>query len=155
MEENQSPSLFGLSIDQTAKSHLSEAARWAKFLAIVGFIFIGIIALAGFFAGSVIGTMMGNLPRNEYAGPSAGMLGSFVSVIYVAIALVYFFPCLFLFHFGNKMKQALNANDQDALSSSFQNLKKMLRFLGILTIIGLALVVIEIIFVLVMLGTMR
>jgi hypothetical protein len=35
MEQDQSSSLFGLSIDPAAKSHLSDAARWAKFLAII------------------------------------------------------------------------------------------------------------------------
>jgi hypothetical protein len=38
MEQNQGPSLFGLEIDAAGKSHLSETARWAKFLAIAGMI---------------------------------------------------------------------------------------------------------------------
>ena len=36
------------------------------------------------------------------------------------------------------MKTALLSNDQDVLNSSFQNLKKTLRYIGVLTIIVLS-----------------
>jgi hypothetical protein len=155
MEENQNTSLFGLGIDATAKTHLSEAARWAKFLAIVGFVLIGIMILAGLFMGSIIGTMMRGVGGNEYGGAAGGIMGSFLFIFYILIALVYFFPCLFLFHFANKMKLALASSDQDTLNSSFQNLKKMFRFLGILMIICLALVAIQLLVGLLAVGSMR
>jgi len=84
MEENQNTSLFGLGIDPTAKAHLSEAARWARFLAIVGFVLIGIIVLVGLFAGSLLGTMASGLQRNEL-GSSAGVLGGFFAIIYILL----------------------------------------------------------------------
>jgi uncharacterized membrane protein (DUF485 family) len=59
---------------------------------------------------------------------------------------LYFFPCLFLFRFASKMKHALAANDQAQLNTSFQNLKSLFRFVGILTIIFLAFYAIAIVF---------
>ena len=149
MEENQNPSLFGLSIDPAAKMHLSEAARWARFLSIVGFVIIGLIVLVGIFAGSILGTMMGNAgPANEYGNPrvTGGIMGSFLIVIYILVAALYFFPCLFLYRFATKMRTALAANDQDTLNTSFQNLKKLLRFMGIMTIIVLAFYAMALVF---------
>jgi uncharacterized membrane protein YjgN (DUF898 family) len=148
MEENQNTSLFGLSIDPAAKAHLSEAARWARFLSIVGFVIIGLIVLIGIFAGSILGSMTSGLGGNELgnARVSGGMMGSFFLVIYILVAALYFFPCLFLFRFAAKMKMALASNDQEALNTSFQNLKKLLRFVGILTIIVLAFYAIALVF---------
>lgn len=139
-QPNESLNLFGLSIDPTSKVHLAEAARWARFLSIVGFIMIGLIVVMALFFSSVIAATMGG---GMYGGDpygTSGMatgLGAAVAIIYIIIALVWFFPCLFLFRFSNKMKVALATNEQDSLNLSFQNLKAMLRFMGILTIIGL------------------
>jgi hypothetical protein len=136
MEQDQNTSLFGLNLDQTSKSHLSEAARWAKFLAIVGFIACILIVLAGVFAGSIFekyGDRYEGFGRNSQV--STRDLGAVAAVMYVLVALLYFFPCLFLFNFASKMKTALLSNDQDTLSRSFQNLKKTFRYLGVLTII--------------------
>lgn len=137
MEQNENLSLFGLSIDPTAKSHLGEAARWGKFLAIMGFIFCGLFVVMGLF----FSTMMASLSSysSGYDNGMASGLGTMMAVIYIIIAAVYFFPCLFLFRFASKMKEALLTNEQDALNTSFQNLKSLLKFFGIITIIFLVL----------------
>ena len=44
-------SLFTLEVDGTGKSHLEDAAKWAKFLAVAGFITLGfIVVLTVFFS---------------------------------------------------------------------------------------------------------
>lgn len=140
MDQNQDSSLFGLNIDPAAKGHLAEAARWAKFLAIVGFITCALIVVVGIFAGSLF-----SMYSNKYEGFDQNVkvnttgLGAVAAVFYVLIALLYFFPCLYLFNFASKMKAALLSNDQNILTSSFQNLKKTFRYVGILTIIMLSL----------------
>ncbi|MES1222910.1 MAG: DUF5362 family protein [Bacteroidota bacterium] len=148
MEENQNTSLFGLSIDPAAKAHLSEAARWARFLAIVGFVIIGLIVIVGVFVGALFGSMTRGLAGNDLnnVGAAGGVMGSFLIVIYICAAALYFFPCLFLFRFATKMKTALAANDQETLNTSFQNLKKLFRFVGIMTIIVLAFYAIILVF---------
>ncbi|HEU4574060.1 MAG TPA: DUF5362 family protein [Chitinophagaceae bacterium] len=145
MEENQQQPLFGLSIDQTGRAHLSEAARWAKFLSIVGFILCGLLVLVGIFAGAIFSSVTSGF--NEMSGMTNVMAGSF-TVIYLVIAAIYFFPCLFLNRFATKMKAALAADNQELLNTSFQNLKIMFRYVGILTIIILAFYGIIILFAL-------
>lgn len=144
-EQNKEATLFGFGIDQSSKAHLWEAAKWAKFLAIVGFVMCGLVAIGGIVWGSYLAT---TTPiESEYGGRSlfAG-LGVFMSVFYVGFAILYFFPCLFLLRFANHMRNALNTDDQVTLNSSFQNLKIMFRYVGILTIIVISLYVLLFLF---------
>ena len=140
MEQNQSTPVSGLGIDTSSKFHLAEAARWAKFLSIVGFVVCGLVVILGIFAGSLFSSQ-----TNKYASEFEGMnsigsgIGSAMAIIYIVVAILYFFPCLFLFRFANLMKAALAIDEQDSLIRSFQNLKKMFRYVGILTIVILTL----------------
>jgi uncharacterized membrane protein YjgN (DUF898 family) len=145
-EQNQEHSLFGFGIDQTSKAHLWEAAKWARFLAIIGFIMCGIIAIIGIFAGSIFSTFSSKY--DDYGGASAFGSGMAVVMIvmYVGIAVIYFFPCLFLLRFANHMKNALSTNDQITLNTSFQNLKIMFRYVGIVTIIIISFYILFILF---------
>ncbi len=139
MEQQQGSSLFGLTVDQSGKAHLAEAARWARFLAIVGFVVCALVVLIGVFFSSFLGVL-----SNRYGGDNPygavsftpGM-GAVMAFYYIVIALIYFFPCLFLFRFATKMKVALASNDQETLNTSFQNLKATFRYMGIVTIVML------------------
>ncbi len=143
--QNQESPLFGLSIDPIIKSHLMETARWGKFLSIVGFIVCALIVIAGIFVVSTFGTI--ERKYTTYDGPSLGTsFGPSIIVMYIIIAILYFFPCLFLLRFSNKMKTALVADNQAELSVSFQNLKVLFRYVGILTIIVLAIYVLALLF---------
>jgi len=146
MEENQNSSLFGLGIDPAAKAHLTEAARWARFLSILGFILLGLLVLAGIFAGSIFGMMGQRVSGGQIGASEMAGMGGLLAFVYIFIAVIYFFPCLFLFRFANKMKAALIANDQETLNASFQNLKILFRYVGIITIIILAFYAIMLLF---------
>ena len=131
--DSNNQNLFDLQIDQPVNSYLTETAKWAKFLAIVGFVACGIFALIGIFAGSFMATTFGSV------GGDSGMSAILVTLIYLGGAAIYFFPCLFLFHFANKMLKALRQNDQYFLTASFKNLKSCYKYMGILMIIILSL----------------
>ena len=145
-DQNQEPTLFGFGIDQPSRSHLWEAAKWAKFLAIIGFIMCGLLTIVGIFAGSVFSSMSGRY--GDYGGASAfgDGFGILMIVLYVGIAVIYFFPCLFLLRFANHMKNALSTDDQGTLNTSFQNLKIMFRYVGIVTIIIISFYILVLLF---------
>jgi len=142
MESNMETSLFELQVDHEATIYLKEAARWAKFLAIIGFIFCGLFVLCGLFAGSFIASMYSRIG----AAQGAAIGGAIYSVYFIVMALLYFFPCLYTFNFAQKMQLALRSNDQSQLNQSFRNLKACYRFMGILTIIGLCFFALGLIF---------
>ena len=141
MDQNQS--IFGLSIDDANRAHLAEAAKWGRFLAIVGFVVCGLIVLGGLVAAftfSSMGNQLSDLPP-EYRTNSSLTAGFGVGIIilYIFVAIIYFFPCLFLLRFSNAMKTALAGNDQVQLNESFKNLKVMFRYVGIIMIIVLSI----------------
>jgi len=137
MEQNQNSSLFGLTIDPASKSHLTDIARWAKFVAIVGFIMCVMTVIFGFGMQS----SYSQIYNSRYEGFDRDVrrdtetAGTIMAVWCFILAVIYFFPFLFLFQFSSKMRSALEAGDQDTLNNSFQKLKNTLRYVGVLMII--------------------
>lgn len=148
MEDNILPNAFPLQVDNGNISYLSEAAKWGKFLSILGFIFIAIILIFGLIAGFATNTFSSSDLNSAFQDLqlSASSGGIIICIYFLAIAILYFFPCLFLYNFSAKMQIAIRHNDQISLNESFQNLKSLFKFLGILTIIILCIWVLAITF---------
>lgn len=142
MADTTESSLFELSIDHESIQHLTETARWGKFLAIVGFITCGLMVILSFFMGSILGsTAFSNYPG--YSGDTSramGLLGgTFIAAIYIVVAAVYFFPCLFLYNFSVRLRAALRTNDQLKLNQSLKNQKLLFRYMGIVAIVTISI----------------
>lgn len=129
-----------MTITPRAKGFLLEAAKWANFLSILGFVGIGIMVIFALFAGTIFSTM------SEMASSPMPFSGVFITVIYLFVAALYFFPVLYLYRFASKMKFALKRNDESTLLTSLENLKAHYKFIGILAVIGLAFYVLMFIF---------
>jgi Family of unknown function (DUF5362) len=121
--------------------HLNETGMWARFLAITGFVFSGLIVLLALFASTMLESMMGS---SSYSGMGASEALT-IAVVYIILAVIVFFMSLFLFRFGKGMKLAISQNDQEVLAKSFLNLKLYHRIAGILTVIYLVIIVFAII----------
>lgn len=139
--------LAGLALNEDNRDDLRETARWARFLAIVGFIFCGLFIISGIFLGQMMANMstMSSRFQDMEMGdraPAAGGMSVMFTIIYVLIALLYFFPCLYLFRFSSAMIQAMDTDEQPRLDHSLRNLKSFFKFIGILTIIALCFYVI-------------
>lgn len=146
MEHSSNSSLFSLTIDPTTKEHLSAVARWAKFLAIVGMVFLVLMIVfsllfSTFFASNMINSDVESGPSELFSSFGVGLV-----IFYIIVAIIAFFPLLYLLRFANRTKRALNTNDQEALNNAFFNLKAYFRYLGIITIIVLALYAIALVF---------
>ena len=62
-----------MDLNQQAKDFLSEAAKWATLLSIIGFIFIGIMVIASF----SMGTLLANIPTANLGGISPQLFSMF------------------------------------------------------------------------------
>ncbi len=120
-----------MEIDGSIMSVLNETRKWTKFIAILGFIGIAFLVLMGLFFGTFFSSMMESIPQKTT------FLATTMSITYIIMAIVFFFPILYLLNFSNKMKIALYYNNQEALYEAFNNLKRYYKFKGILIIIGL------------------
>ena len=127
-----------MQLSEQGKNHLMEASKWANFIAIVGFIAIGLLIVMSF----SIGTIMANLPEGSLGGISP----KFFSFFYLIMAGVYFIPVFFLFQFGQKTKQALLQEDHNLLTFGLKKLKSHYKFIGILFIILIAIYFLLILF---------
>lgn len=114
--------------------YIRETAKWAKFLAIVGFVFIGLMVVFSFLFGTVFSTMLSQSAATP-GMPGAGMSSLFIIVFYLIIAVIYFFPVLYLFRYATKTQAALASGNNEQMMEGFGNLKSMFKFMGIFTII--------------------
>jgi len=143
MDENFISNNFLLQVDSGNSPYLTEAAKWGKFLSVVGFIICGMLILTGVFAGSLFSA----ISQVDSELSSMGTLGAgFFSIWFILMALLYLFPSLYLYNFSSKMQTALRNNDQISLNTSFKNLKSCLKFWGIFLIIILCFYALAMIF---------
>lgn len=119
-----------------SESFLKETAKWGYFLSILGFFFIGIMVLFAIFMGAFL-SKLGSMGGPSMGNPMSmmGNMGGFMALIYLIIALVYFFPIYYLFQFSSKAKIAFKSNDNHKLNESFQFLKSHYKFMGIMALI--------------------
>lgn len=134
MEQNES-NIFEHGLDETAKAHLLETTRWTKFLAIMGFIFTGLLIMVAL-AVMTMGSLFSSYPGME--GLGAG-LGAGIGFIYLIIAVIYLYPAYALFKFSSCMKRGINTGSQDLITDAFRYQKNMYRFIGIMMIIVIAI----------------
>lgn len=145
MEEQQH--LFDLQIDPASQLSLAQTAKWGKFISIVGFVMIGLMAIFSFSIGTILSTLGSTVSPYSAMGALPGFM---FTIIYLGAAAIMFVPTLFLFQFSVRMKKALDSNDQELLARAFESHKSMYKFYGIVLIICLsfyALILIPAIFI--------
>jgi MFS family permease len=124
-----------IEIGQETLNILNTTRKWTMFLAILGFIGIGVLLGAGVVTGlflTVFNTTETNL----------GFPESIIFVIVIFLALVYFFPVLYLFRFSKNISEAVRTYDKTKLHEAFRNLKAYYLYIGVLIIVFLALYII-------------
>lgn len=118
-------------LSDEVKAFLLETTKWGSFLAIMGYIGMGFLCLAG----------VGVTIMFTFIGSSVDMGFPFqiMGIIYIIMAVVYYFPVTFLHRFSKNLKQGLLAGTNDLVTLGFENLKSLFRFMGILTIVVLSI----------------
>jgi len=137
-------------LSEEALYYLKTAAKWAKFLAILGFVGCAFVVLMGLFVGSLFSNIGGAITGS--AGLAQGM-SAFMSVFYIAFALLYFFPSLYLYQFAQFAQKAIMFSNSQDITLAIDKLKSFFKFLGILVIVIISLYVLIVIGVFAMMGT--
>ena len=118
----------GLSLSEEGKNHLNNGRSWALFLAIMGYISMGIMFIVAIFM-FVAGSFMGNR-----LGMPSGVLG----LVYLVLAAVYVVPLIYLTKFIRQAGVACKQNDNGAFNFAIKNLRMLFKSMGILTIVLIA-----------------
>lgn len=130
-----------ITLNADSRYFLYTAGRWASFLAIMGFILSGLIAIIAIFAGSVFATL-GRL------GGSAAMpagVGGLITVIYLMFAVIHFFFALYLYQFATRIKDGITYMNEQQVTSALGKLKTFFKYWGILVIVILSIYILAII----------
>lgn len=116
--------LLKLELNEGSIKHLQSIRRWTLFFSILGFITIGLILLIAIFSKTIV---TGINPESSFV------------IVYLILAVIYFFPIYYLYKFSVLSKAALNSLNSFTLQESLKFLKPHIRFIGVLTIILLAI----------------
>lgn len=120
-----------LTDDSKSKTYLLEVSKWGKFLAIVGYIGIAVLAIVAI--ALIVVSFITSIKLD--VGLSLGTFG----IIYFALAILYYFPVKFLYKFSIQIKKGLESDNNQDITLGFENLKSLFKFLGILTIVILSI----------------
>ena len=66
-------------------------------------------------------------------------------IVYLIVAAIYLYPIIKTFGVSKNFNQAVNTTDDSALENGFTNLKGLVTFFGVLSIIGFILMIIGVI----------
>jgi len=126
------PEIKKIEIEQDSLNYLNTTRKWTMFLAILGFIVVGLLVIIGIFTGFFLSAFKtASAPRRfpEWL----------VFVMFLAFAVIYFFPILYLFRFSKYTSNAVRSLDKEELKKAFKNLKSYYVYIGIFTIVILVL----------------
>lgn len=108
---------------------LRQTRPWVIFLGVLGFIGVGLMALIGLFG--LLSLAAGGI-RNSQA---------LILVVYLPVALLYFFPSLFLTRYGARIGGFVRDPSHRGLEAALTTQKSFWKFVGILTLVILLLYV--------------
>ena len=117
-----------IEIEKETLNNLNTTRKWTMFLAISGFIFIGLIITLGFITGTFLSAF-------NLSDTTPGIPDFLMPAIFFVLAVIYFFPVFFLFRFSKHTSNAIATLNSQEFNKAFKYLKRYFVYLGILLII--------------------
>ena len=118
-----------LEVSESVRTSLDTMVYWSKFLAIVGYIGIGLILLV------VVAIISTSTDIKSFGTYEPGI----IAVIYLVMAVIYYFPVNYLYKFATNTRHALTSDSQTSLNFGLSNLASSFKCMGVLTLVILSL----------------
>jgi len=129
MEQNEQ--LFTFPVETSTQRSLASAGTWARFLAILGFVFIGLILILFAVAGAgAIGALEKVMPFDM-----AAMAGLLIVVVLIVCAVIGVL-CYLLIRGANLTKKGIITNDQAVFNAGLASYRTYFMLYGILSVIS-------------------
>lgn len=130
MEQNEQ--LFTFPVETSTRRSLASAGTWARFLAILGFVFIGLMLILFAIAGA------GAMSAFERVMPFdiAAMAGFLIVVVLIVCAVIGVL-CYLLIRGANLTKKGIITNDQTVFNAGLASYRTYFMLYGILSVISL------------------
>ena len=120
-DQHTTETIFNVTLDQEAKSLLKTTALWAKIIAIIAFVEVGISLVTAFIGKSNAMGIVGAI--------FASLIGAVISILLN----------VFLYRFSQKTADAISSSNQELLAQGIHSLRNYFMVLGIILIIVLSL----------------
>jgi hypothetical protein len=114
---------------------LNSTRKLTTFLSVLGFIFLGLLIVAGLVASLFLTTF-----KTKEA--NLGIPESVMIIIFIVFGAIYFFPVFFLFRFSRNTRDGIQNLDRQKLEKGFNNLKLYFSYIGIMVIVVLTVYVV-------------
>jgi hypothetical protein len=119
-----------IEIGPEALKNLNVTRKWTTFLSVLGFIFLGLIIVAGLATSLFLTTF-----KSQQA--NLGVPEWLMIVVFIVIGILYFFPIFFLFRFSRNTRDGVQNRDPRKLTKGLRNLRLYFAYLGIMVILVL------------------
>ena len=124
---------------------LKGASPWLRFVGVLGFIASAMMAFWGLASFALI-PLFGQITNelDDIAFSAIPFMGFIISgtlgIFILGFAVLAFFPSLFTYRFGDKIRKYLQSGKENDLEEAFKNNKSLWKFIGIICIIYLAFI---------------
>ena len=135
------PMLATGGISEKSLSYIKSTTPWMRFLGIMGFIACGFLVAFGLFfvtLPAVFMKLQHLMDADTVAG--LGILGVLGGIVYIVLAVVFFFPALWLYKAGSRYRTYIRTGSDLDLEEALRYNKSFWKFLGISVIVQLALI---------------
>ncbi len=125
---------------------LYQAAGWARFLSITGFVVYGLLILMFLIGLVVIG---GNAAAQAFGAQNPMMMLYFSWPFFITMAVVMVIMCIplvYLYNFSVRTRRAFGEGNSQVLTQSFRALKNLFVFYGVVMIIYLSFLLLSLVF---------
>jgi len=135
-----------ISLTTAAQQFLYQTGPWVRFMSVMIFISAGFMALLG--AGLILLSTGSRIPLGPRPFPMLPAGNSVFGSVYILIAILHAMAGFFLFRYANSIRILRMGRSAQTLEDALSNQKSFWRYVGIVTIIHVAMVVILIVLVL-------
>jgi len=124
--------------------YLRQASPWLRFMGILGFIGVGF-----YIFGSIIATVLASSHGSTWANSSYYKLFSSSAGVVLGLfcGLIIFFPSLYSYRFGARIRSYLKEGNDEDLELALKNNKSFWKFCGIYSIICIITIILALVFV--------
>jgi hypothetical protein len=121
-------------VSESMLESLQATRPWVKFLAILGFIFGGLMTVAGLMMSVAFSFIPAKTGLPHFFGPVFG-------VLYIVMAIFFYvLPCLYLLRYGSAITR-IPESGQAAMEEALRQQKTFWKYMGIFVIVVLVLYV--------------
>jgi hypothetical protein len=131
----------GAVLSDSMTENLKAASPWIRFIAILGFVGAGFLALGAVITllggGAIVALLAQAAESVDIENTFGGGVIVFFGMMLAASAVLTFLPAYYAYKFGEKLRSYYLTKNYEELETAFKNNHSLWKFLGIVTIIWL------------------